>query len=309
MNDAPVAANDNFTTAEDTALTVPAPGVLANDTDVEGDALTAVRGTGPAHGTLVLNADGSLTYTPAANFNGTDSFTYQASDGQALSNLAGVTLTITAVNDAPVAANDSFATAEDTAVVVGAPGVLANDTDVDTGHRLTAVLVTDVRSGTLVLTPDGSFTYTPDANFNGTDSFTYRANDRQADSDVATVTVTVESVNDAPVAVNDAFSTPEDTVLTVAAPGVLGNDTDVDSGDVLTAVLVTGVSNGTLVLNADGSFTYTPAANFNGTDSFTYRAKDGQADSDVATVALAVSPVNDAPVARTTASPPRRTRP
>ena len=104
---------------------------------------------------------------------------------------------------------------------------------------------------------NGSFTYTPNANFNGSDNFTYKANDGKANSNIATVSITVNAVNDAPVAVNDAYSVNKDTTLTVVAPGVLGNDTDVD-GDPLTAVLVSGVSNGSLTLNSDGSFSYTP---------------------------------------------------
>ena len=130
VNDAPVAVNDSYTTDEDTPLTRPAPGVLGNDTDVESATLTAVLVTGPSHGTLTLNADGSFTYTPAANFNGaTASPTRRATacpvergDGE---------LTINAVNDAPVAVNDSYTTDEDTALTQPAPGVLGNDTDVD----------------------------------------------------------------------------------------------------------------------------------------------------------------------------------
>src|SRR5437773_851153 len=114
----------------------------------------------------------------------------------------------------------------------------------------------------------------PELNFNGIDSFTYKASDGQALSGVATVTLTVTPVNDAPVAANDdAYTTPEDTQLTVSAPGVLANDSDVD-GDALSAVLVSNPSHGTLTLNGDGSLVYMPALNFNGTDSFTYKASD-----------------------------------
>jgi VCBS repeat-containing protein len=100
--------------------------------------------------------------------------------------------------------------------------------------------------------------------------------------------VTIIGVNDAPSAADDGYSTAEDSVLTVAAPGVLGNDTDVD-GDTLFAVVVDEPNNGTLTLNADGSFTYTPAANFTGTDSFTYHAGDGALDSNTATVTITVT--------------------
>ena len=131
VNDAPVAVNDSYSTNEDTPLTVNAPGVLGNDTDVDGDSLTAVLVTGPTHGTLTLNSNGSFTYTPTANYNGPDSFTYRVSDGSALSNIATVSLTVTAVNDAPVAVNNSYSTNEDTQLTVSAPGVRGNDTDVE----------------------------------------------------------------------------------------------------------------------------------------------------------------------------------
>jgi VCBS repeat-containing protein len=292
-NQAPVAAGDAFSTAEDTVLTVPAPGVLGNDTDPDGDPLTAVLVTGPSHGNLSLNANGSFSYTPAADFAGSDTFTYRASDGSAQSNPATVTITVNPVSDGPVATNDAYSTNEDTPLTVPAPGVLDNDTDPD-GNPLTAALVTGPAHGALTLNANGAFTYTPAANFNGSDTFTYRANDGTLDSGLATVTITVTAVNDAPVATNDAYTTDEDTALTIAAPGVLGNDSDLDSST-LTAAVVTGPGHGTLTLNANGAFTYTPAANFNGTDTFTYRANDGSLTSDPATVTITVTPVNDAP--------------
>ncbi|NOG48611.1 MAG: tandem-95 repeat protein [Chloroflexi bacterium] len=256
--------------------------MLTNDSDVDGDTLTAVLVVGPTNGTLTLVTSGGFIYTPNAGFNGSDSFTYRASDGTLLSNIATVTITVNPVNDAPVAVNDAYTTDEDTALNIAAPGVLTNDTDVD-GDAMTAVLVVGPTNGTLTLNGDGGFVYTPNANFNGTDTFTYKANDGTADSNIATVTITVNPINDAPVAVNDAYTTDEDTTLNVAAPGVLTNDTDID-GDTLTTVLVIGPTNGALTLNSDGSFIYTPNAGFNGSDSFTYRASDGTLLSNIATV-------------------------
>ena len=149
VNDAPAATADAFSTNEDTQLTVPAAGVLANDTDIDGDALSAVLVGGPAHGaSFTLNADGSFTYTPAGNYNGPDSFTYKANDGTADSNPVTVTITVNPVNDAPVATADSSSTDEDTPLSVGAPGVLANDTDPE-GSALSAVLVTGPAHGEL----------------------------------------------------------------------------------------------------------------------------------------------------------------
>jgi VCBS repeat-containing protein len=289
--DAPVAAADTYGTDEDTFLTVAAPGVLANDTDPDGDALTAELDTTTSNGTLVMNADGSFSYMPDLDYFGTDTFSYHASDGLLASGIVTVTITVASINDAPVATADSYSTDEDTLLTVAAPGVLTNDMDPD-GDALTAELDTTTPNGSLVLNPGGAFTYTPDAEFHGTDTFTYHARDGLLDSGIVTVTITVASINDAPVAVEDAYSMEEDTLLTIAAPGVLANDTDPDS-DPLTAVLVTDVLNGTLTLNADGSFTYTPGADFFGTDTFTYKANDGIRDSNSVTVTITVTDVSD----------------
>src|SRR5205823_4264498 len=160
------------------------------------------------------------------NYNGADSFTYQASDGSLLSNVATVTLTINPVNDAPVAADDAYSVNEDNTLTLPGPGVLGNDTDVD-AHPLTAARVSGPSHGLLTLHPDGSFTYAPDADYNGADSFTYRAFDGGLSSNLATVTLTINPVNDAPVGRDDLFALDEDTSLTVPAAGVLSNDSDV----------------------------------------------------------------------------------
>ena len=295
-NSVPVANSDVFTTSEDATLAAQAPGVLGNDTDDDGNPLTAILVSGPAHGTLTLTANGSFIYTPAANYNGPDSFTYKANDGRADSGVATVSLTVTPVNDSPVAAGDSGSTAEDAPLTVPAPGVLGNDSDLDS-TALTAVLVAGPSHGTLTLNSNGSFTYTPVANYNGPDSFTYKVNDGSLDSNVATVSLTVTAVNDAPVAASDSYTVAEDTPLEVALPGVLGNDTDVD-GDALSVVsFVTAPAHGTLVLGSNGAISYMPATNYNGPDSFTYKITDGALESNVATVSITVTAVNDAPVA------------
>lgn len=265
-------------------------GVLANDTDVEGDLLLgATLVSGPSNGSLTFNGDGTFSYTPNANFNGTDSFTYRTNDGRADSNIATVTITVNAVNDAPVATNDSATTDEDNAVTIP---VLTNDSDVD-GDTLTVSSVTQGTNGSVTINSNGTVTYTPNANFNGSDSFTYTISDGNGGTATATVNVTVNAVNDAPVAVGDSATTDEDTAVTIA---VLGNDTDVE-GDALTPIMVSGPAHGSLTLNADGSFTYTPAANYNGSDSFTYKVTDGALESNTVTVSLTVTAVNDAPVA------------
>src|SRR5205823_1785254 len=125
VNDAPVAVNDSYTTAEDITLDVAAAGVLANDSDVDGDSLSALLVSQPTHGTLTLNSDGSFSYTPAANYHGTDSFTYKANDGQADSGIATVNITITAVNDAPVEIGRASSRARATTSEVADAGKLA----------------------------------------------------------------------------------------------------------------------------------------------------------------------------------------
>src|SRR5205814_1171322 len=184
-NQAPTAVADAYSTAEDTALTVAAPGVLGNDSDPDGDQLSAMLGSGPSHGTLALNADGSFAYSPAANVNRRDSFTYRASDGNLTSNLATVRITVTATEDTPMATDDAYSTAEDTALTVAPPGVLGNDSDAD-GDTLSAELGSGPSHGGVSLNADGSFAYTPAANFNGSDSFTYRASDGTLASNLAT---------------------------------------------------------------------------------------------------------------------------
>jgi VCBS repeat-containing protein len=297
-NTAPVAANDTYAGAEDAQLDVAAAtGVLANDTDAEPGPLTAVLLSGTSNGTLTLRADGSFSYTPAPGYVGGDQFQYRARDGSgALSAPATVTLQVNQSNDAPVAVDDSYSTNEDQTLNVNPNnGVVGNDTDPE-NDDLTAVLVANVASGTLTLQPNGSFSFAPAAGFSGTVTFTYQADDGELRSNTATVTITVNAVNDPPAAQPDTYTTAEDTTLVVpVANGVLANDTDPDDGATLTAALIGNAANGTLTLRPDGSFNFAPNANFSGTTSFTYQARDGAASSATATVTINVTAVNDAP--------------
>jgi autotransporter-associated beta strand protein/VCBS repeat-containing protein len=306
---APVANPDSYSLAEDTVLEVGPSGVLANDTDADGDPLTAILRTGPTHGTVFLRPDGSFAYVPFANYFGPDSFTYWAFDGLLLSNFTTVTLNVTSVADAPTAINHTYAVMENApahpnSLVVAAPGVFLGSTNPD-GNPLTVVVVngplhSSGAGGSFAInTATGAFTYTPNNFFFGSDFFTYYLHDPLSglDSNLATVTLVVLPVNDAPTVLTpQAFSTNEDTPLIVAAPGVLIGATDPD-GDVLSAVLINGPSFGSLVLNGNGSFIYTPYSNYNGPDSFTFRAWDGQLFSNLGTVNITVFPVPDAPIA------------
>jgi hypothetical protein len=199
VNDAPVANDDSAGTLEDTSVTID---VLANDSDVDGDTLTVTGVTDPSHGTVVINGDGTVTYTPDGDYNGSDSFSYTISDG-ALTDTAAVSVTVTAVNDAPVANDDSATTAEDTAVTIP---VLTNDTDAD-GHSLNVSSVNQPANGSVVINPDYTLTYTPVAGFTGEDSFTYTVDDGNGGSASATVTITVNpAAPTTPVPVDDLVS-------------------------------------------------------------------------------------------------------
>ena len=488
-NQVPVAVNDTYTTPEDTQLSRNANlGVLKNDTDADHDPLTAFKYTDPANGTVSLNPNGSFVYTPALNFNGADSFTYYANDGQFNSNIATVTITVTPVNDAPTDIALSANTVVENLPINTVVGTLST-TDPDVGNTFTyslvsgagstdnasfnisgsslrtsaifdyetknsysirvrttdqgslffekvfTILVTNVNDaptdialsantvaedmaintvvGTLSTTdpdPGDTFTYslvsgagsTDNASFNisgsslrtsavfnyetknsysirvrttdqgslyfekvftilvtnvneaptdialstntvaenlsintvvGTlstndpdigDTFTYSLVSGAGSTDNASFnisgsslrtsaifdyetknsysirvrstdagslfiekafTILVTNVNEAPIAVDDAYAMEEDKVLNIAAPGLLGNDTDPEH-DPLTAILNVGPAHGVLTLNANGSFVYTPNANYFGTDSFTYHARDAALNSNIATVTI-----------------------
>ncbi len=297
--DAPVAMDDSFQTLEDTPLAVNDSGVLANDTNVDKDTLHAKLAKGPLHGSVVLNSDGTFTYTPSLNYNGSDSFTYYAVNTSLSSATpATVTIDVVAVPDAPTAANDSYSLLEDTTLTVPAPGILLNDTNVD-GGLPTISIDNGTLHGGLNVGTDGKVTYVPMPNYFGTDSFTYHLTNAASGltSGTATVTLTILPVPDAPVAINDAYQTNEDVPLVVNDSGVLANDINVDK-DTLHAQLINGPVHGSVVLNTDGTFTYTPDPNYNGTDTFTYLAVNTSLPSaSTATVTITVLPVNDAPVA------------
>ncbi|MCA9214031.1 MAG: tandem-95 repeat protein, partial [Planctomycetales bacterium] len=289
----PIAEDDSYEINEDGNLSVPATtGVLANDTDSDGDDLTATVVSQPSNGIVVLTGNGSFTYEPDDNFAGTDRFTYRVTDGD-FSDNGEVTIQVNSINDLPVANADTYAANQGvTLTVTTANGVLANDSDAD-GETLVAEISGQPANGTVDLSDDGSFVYTPNAEFSGSDSFTYRAIDGIGASSIGTVMINVNPSNRAPVAVNDEFSVGENAVLSVAIRhSILVNDTDPD-GDTLTASVVNQTTHGILVVNPDGTFTYTPDVGFSGDDSFTYRANDGEASSNVATVSITVTPTGE----------------
>jgi lipopolysaccharide export system protein LptA len=295
--DAPIAVDNSYSGNEDTTLTASSTrNVLTNDSDPDGaTTLTAILVTPPAVGTLTLNSTGTFIYAPPANYNGSVSFTYRASDGALTSNLATVTIAVLPVNDAPTPAADAYQVDEDQVLTVSAAnGVLLNDTDIDS-VGLTVVGNTTPGKGTVVIAANGSLIYTPNTNFFGTDTFNYTVSDGDKTA-TGTVTVTVVGKPDAPVALDNSYSTNEDITLAVSTSrNVLTNDINVDATGTFTAILVSPPATGTLTLNAAGTYSFVPAANFNGNVTFTYQASDGTFLSNVATVTITVNPVNDAP--------------
>jgi VCBS repeat-containing protein len=296
VNDDPVADADAYEVVEGELLAVNGPGLLANDSDADGDSLSVTDVDDPDHDQEhSFGASGTFSYRSELGFSGTETLSYAIADGHGGTALGTITITVTPAARAPVAGDDTYDATEDQALTVdAAEGVLANDSDVN-GDDISAELVDEPTKGDVSLGADGSFTYTPDTNANGEDSFTYRASDGTLESELATVTIDIAAVNDKPTADDDTYSVAEDGTQTVTAGnGVLAGDDDLD-GDSLSAVLVDDVDHGTLSLNANGSFGYNPAANFNGSDSFTYRASDGALQSAVATVSITVGAVNDTP--------------
>ena len=300
VNDTPVPQGDTASTDEDTPVTI---SVLANDSDIDvGDVLHIASVSTPAHGTATI-IDNQIRYTPAQDYHGTDHFTYIVSDGNSgTGGLTGeaeaaVDLTVISVNDAPVAYPQSQTLAEDTNRSIT---LIASDVDQPDADfvPLTYTVTTPPAHGILQGT-QAQLTYIPDPDYNGADSFSFKVNDAQVDSNTATVSLTVTPVNDTPVPQGDTASTDEDTPVTIS---VLANDSDIDVGDVLHIASVSTPAHGTATI-IDNQIRYTPAQDYHGTDHFTYIVSDGNSGTGgltgeaEAAVDLTVISVNDAPVA------------
>jgi hypothetical protein len=283
-NERPIGTSEAYSVDASSVLEVAAPGVLANDIDPDGDALTASLVVTTAHGGLSLEPDGAFRYEPAPGYAGSDGFTYVADDGLLTSEPVTVSIEVVPENHVPAAAGDAYAVKAGQSLVVPAPGVLGNDTDAD-GDALTAVLDAGPTGGALSLQPDGGFTYTPAA-ATQSDSFSYRASDGIAESAAATVTITVNQ-NQPPTATSDTATVHRNTPTTI---DVLANDQDPDGTLVPGSVTIgTPARRGTAVANPDGTVQYTPQLNFRGTDMFTYTVRDNDgALSNAATVRVNV---------------------
>jgi VCBS repeat-containing protein len=327
-----LAVDDSVATDEDTPVTVAAPGVLANDSGlVVGDtlAVTAVDTTGTVGNVTAWGADGSFTYDPDGQFEAlgagdstADSFTYTVTNSFGITDTAAVTITISGaddeppysppVNHAPAAVDDAATTDEDNPVSAVAPGVLSNDSDPDVGDILTVTSFNTTGTLGAVTAWDafGSFTYDPGEQFeylpvgsSTTDSFTYMVSDGHGGTDTAIVTMTINGINDPPVALGDIYVTNEDSPITVGAPGVLTNDSDPDVGDTLTVTHVyNSATAGTVTAWSDGSFTYDPDGQFDYLEAggstvayFYYTVADGHSGTDRAGVTIVINGVGDTP--------------
>jgi VCBS repeat-containing protein len=298
INKPPVAETDDFSTDENSAVS---GSVLANDRDPEGHTLVvfAVDGASSNVGKqialasgalLTVSADGSMTYNPNGAFESlyigqtaTDGFSYTVSD-DVQSATATVTVTVNGINDAPVAQNGMVSGDEDTTI----SGQLTA-TDID-GNPLTYSIASQPQHGTIVVNPDWTFNYTPVGNFYGPDSFTYKANDGLADSNTATVVLTVNPVNHAPVAFSGEMTDNEDAVFQVPLGAF-----DVE-GDSLTYTVVTQPTHGFVTIDG-ATATYVPTQpNFNGVERFAFKVNDGVADSNIATMTMNIAPANDLPL-------------
>jgi VCBS repeat-containing protein len=272
----PTALDDQITTAEDT----PTSGTLVAENPGGRPLRFSLVTNGSLGGTVVNATTGAFTYTPNANAGGADSFTFKVNDGTIDSNIATVSVTITPVNDAPVALDDILAAVEDTVAQGAFPA-----TDVD-GPSLTFSIVANGSKGTAAINnpATGAFTYTPNANANGTDTVTFKVTDGSMMSNTATVAITIDAWNDAPIAQNGKKS----VFAGSSATGSL-TASDIDSAALTYSIVVNGGTGTAVVTNAaTGAYTYTASAGASGTDTFTFKANDGTTDSNLARIAVTI---------------------
>lgn len=290
LNRAPVANPDVATTYQNVPVTID---VLANDTDPDGN--SAIQGiiivTPPMHGTATITPENKILYTPNLSYNGDDYILYKCyDDWKENSNNALVSITIYPPNQPPVANDDNYSMGMNGVLNVPAPGVFSNDSD-DIGFSLDGYTQPVSAGSSVVVNPDGSFTYTPAVGFYGDDSFTYTIIDGTSQTATATVYIFVRNYS-LPVSADDLYTTIRNQSVNIAAPGVLGNDTAPLTGG-MTAVSGPRATSqgGSATVNSNGSFIYTPPNGFTGSDTFTYQAQNsGGQPGNTATVTINVLP-------------------
>lgn len=279
VNTPPIVQDVDGTTTEDTIKVITLSGT---DSDIPANTLSYSKVADPVHGTVTITGN-KATYTPSADYNGTDSFTYKANDSLADSASATVTITITPVNDAPIALANSYTTNEDTVLTIYYSSFLSNDSDID-GDTLTVSAVFNPVHGTVVnAISENKVIFTPETNYSGATNFDYTITDGALTS-TATVTITYNPVNDPPVASDSSITASQDTAIEIT---LLGSDVDADT---LSYLIVTDPSHGVLGTVSNNKVTYTPNTSYTGEDSFTFKTNDETVDSNVATVSITVNP-------------------
>jgi hypothetical protein len=290
--------------AEDTAYTVSAANLIAGFSDIDGDTLTVTNVTASNGATVTNNGDGTFTITPAANFNGTVTLSYTVSDGHGGTKTGSQTIIVDSVNDAPTGTATATLAhgTEDTGYTVSAANLLAGFSDVD-GDTLSVTSLTASNGATVTNNGNGTFTITPAANFNGTITLSYAVSDGHGGTKAGSQSVVVDAVNDAPTgsaAATLAHGT-EDTAYTVSAANLLAGFSDID-GNTLSVTNLTASNGATVTNNGNGTFTITPAANFNGTITLSYTVSDGNGGTKAGSQAVVFDAVNDAPIGTATAT-------
>lgn len=309
VNDLPVVTDETITSGvEDTRLRISQTDLLANDTDVDiatdGQKLTITSVSNAAHGSVLLDENGNILFTPDPNFHGTACFQYTIEDGAGGEAIGTTTIEVAAVNDAPIVFNEEVTGGvEDTRLIIDMAMLLANDTDVDIatgdGDVLSISAVSNSRHGTVEIV-DGHIEFMPDPNFNGTATFDYTVSDGKGGETVGTASLIIEAVNDAPIAVNETIGLNEDEIALIDQSVLLANDIDVDiatNGDCLHIASVSNAQHGTVELNENHEVVFTPDANFYGQASFDYVIEDDAGLQSMGHTTLDYAPVNDAPVA------------
>ncbi|MBF0283841.1 MAG: cadherin-like domain-containing protein [Magnetococcales bacterium] len=299
-NNAPGIQNFSASGQEDAPIVLAAVDLMGNATDPDGDTLALASVQDATHGSVALDEQGQVVFTPDANYNGAASFTFTVSDGDGGESIATVVLDITATNDAPVNQNLAASGQEDASIIFTTADLLTNATDVD-GNLFTLASVQDAIHGSVLLNDQGQVLFTPDADYHGAASFTYTVSDASGATSTATVHLDLAPVNDAPTAQVVAANGQEDAAIVLSAADLLANATDID-GDMLSLLSVQNAVHGSVALNDQGQVLFTPDADHHGTASFSYTVSDASGAASTATVYLDLAPVNDAPTAQVVAA-------
>ncbi|MEQ3491327.1 tandem-95 repeat protein [Vibrio sp. SSH13-20] len=295
VNDLPQAQDQQFTVEEDGTLLFTDADLLEGASDIDGDDLSIenVLYIG-ADGVLTDNGDGTYSFAPNENFNGDVQFTFDVSDGTG-STPAFIDVSVTPVNDPPVAGSTSYTVQEDGQIIISDEQLLANSSDVEGDVALANVSYSG-NDGSFVDNGDGTYTFTPNENFDGNISLDVTVIDQDGATDTTTAGIDVIAVNDAPETSGIQAEVDEDNAITITQEQLLANATDIEGDDLVASNLQTNDPDATIVANDDGSFTITHTENFNGELDFTYNISDGENDV-LTTLDLTVNPVNDAPEA------------